>query len=167
MTSIISSELASAYLAEIVASSNDAIFGENLEGTITSWNMAAERIFGFSASEAIGQHITLIIPPELHIEEKEILGAIRAGKKIEHFETVRVAKDGRRINLSITVSPIRDGSGEIVGASKIARDISNTNFQRLGFLHFKTSSVITPIHVMACSMEAEHLVLCEGGHRLR
>ncbi len=111
-------------LAAIVDSSDDAIVGKSLEGTILSWNAAAERLFGYSAAEAVGQHITLIIPPQLHDEERTILERLWRGEKIEHFETVRVAKDGRRIDLSLTISPVRDQTGHILGASKIARDIS-------------------------------------------
>ena len=115
---------ASAYLAAIVESSDDAIVSKNLDGTITSWNNAAERIFGYSSDEAVGKPITLIIPPERRHEETDIISRLRQGKRIEHFETVRQAKDGTLIDISITVSPIRDAAGTIVGASKVARDIT-------------------------------------------
>jgi PAS domain S-box-containing protein len=115
---------ASAKLAAIVTSSDDAIVSKTLDGKISSWNVGAERIFGYTASEIIGQHITRIIPPELHDEEARIISKLKAGERIDHFETVRVAKDGRRIDLSITVSPMRDSSGRVIGASKVARDIS-------------------------------------------
>jgi PAS domain S-box-containing protein len=111
-------------LAAIVDSSDDAIVSKTLNGIITSWNRAAERIFGWTADEAVGRHITLIIPPERHAEEDEVLARLRRGERIEHFETVRVAKDGSLLNISLTVSPVRDGSGRIVGASKVARDVS-------------------------------------------
>ena len=111
-------------LAAIVESSDDAIVSKTLEGVITSWNAAAERLFGHSAAEAVGRSILLIIPPERHAEEAEVLGRLRRGERVEHFETMRVAKDGRRIPISLTVSPLRDASGRVVGASKIARDIS-------------------------------------------
>jgi PAS domain S-box-containing protein len=114
-----------AYLAAIVASSNDAIVSKTLDGTIRSWNAAAQRIFGYAPSEAIGQSITLIIPPELQAEERQILQKIRLGEPIEHFDTIRVRKDGVRVPISLTVSPIRDSHGTIIGASKIARDISD------------------------------------------
>jgi PAS domain S-box-containing protein len=114
-----------AHLAAIVASSNDAIVSKTLDGTIRSWNAAAQRIFGYTASEAIGQSITLIVPPELQAEQRQILQKIRLGEPIEHFDTIRVRKDGVRIPISLTVSPIRDSHGVIIGASKIARDISD------------------------------------------
>lgn len=117
-------EVEQAFLAAIVESSNDAIIGKTLEGVIQSWNAAAERIFGYRASEAIGRSILFIIPDDLRSEEVEIMAHIRRGERVEHFETVRVTKDGRRIPLSLTISPIRDGRGRIIGASKIARDIS-------------------------------------------
>ena len=111
-------------LAAIVGSSDDAIVSKTLDGVITSWNAAAERIFGWTAEEAVGRHITLIIPPERHAEEEAVLAKLRRGERIEHFETERVTKDGRRRNMSLTVSPVRDGSGRIIGAAKIARDIT-------------------------------------------
>ncbi len=114
-----------AWLAEIVNSSNDAIISKTLDGQITSWNHAAVLLFGYSAEEAIGKSITLIIPPERHAEEREVLARLRAGERIEHFETIRVTRDGRRVEVSLTVSPIRNEDGHIVGASKIARDISD------------------------------------------
>ncbi|MGA9366099.1 MAG: PAS domain S-box protein, partial [Steroidobacteraceae bacterium] len=117
-------EGARAHLAAIVQSSDDAIVSKTLEGIIRSWNRAAERLFGYSAEEAVGQPVTLIIPPERLQEEEEILQKVRSGQRIDHFETVRVAKSGRRIDVSLTISPIRNANGVIVGASKIARDIS-------------------------------------------
>lgn len=112
------------WLAAIVESSSDAIVSKRLDGQITSWNPAAERLFGYTAKEAIGSSIMLIIPPELQEEERDLLARLRAGERIEHFETVRVTRDGSRVEVSLTVSPIKDQSGQIVGASKIARDIS-------------------------------------------
>jgi PAS domain S-box-containing protein len=113
-----------AWLAAIIDSSDDAIVGKTLEGVIISWNRGAERIFGWTAAEAVGRHITLIIPPERHAEEEEVLARIRRGDMIDHFETIRVTKDRRLVNISLTVSPVRDASGRIVGASKIARDVT-------------------------------------------
>ena len=115
---------AQARLAAIVESSDDAIISKSLDGIVTSWNRAAERIFGYTAAEAIGQSITLIIPQERLDEETHIIGQIRAGQKVDHFETVRRRKDGALIDISVTVSPIVDEAGAIIGASKIARDIS-------------------------------------------
>ena len=117
-------DLDHALLAAIVASSDDAIVSKTLDGVIRSWNAGAQRIFGYSPEEAVGQPITLIIPPELIAEEREILGRLRRGERIDHFETIRVTKDGRRIDISLTVSPVRDSSGRIVGASKVGRDIT-------------------------------------------
>ena len=114
-----------ALLAAIVDSTDDAVVSKSLDGTIQSWNAGATRMFGYSAEEIIGKRITTIIPPELHDEETRIIERIRAGKRIDHFETVRIAKDGRRIAISITVSPIRNAQGQVIGASKIARDISD------------------------------------------
>ena len=111
------------HLAAIVESSDDAIASKDLNGTVTSWNRSAEKLFGYKAEEVIGKPITLIIPPELHQDEQAILDKIRRGEKIEHFETVRVHKNGGRINVSLTVSPIKDEKGRIVGAAKIVRDI--------------------------------------------
>jgi PAS domain S-box-containing protein len=113
-----------ARLAAIVDSSDDAIVGKTLDGVITSWNRGAERIFGWTAAEAIGQSITLIIPHDRRAEEDEVLARIRRGELVDHFETVRVTRDGRLLDISVTVSPVRDAAGRIVGASKIARDIT-------------------------------------------
>jgi PAS domain S-box-containing protein len=113
-----------AFLAAIIDSSDDAIVSKTLEGVITSWNRGAQQMFGYSAAEAIGQHITLIIPAERHGEEDDVLAHIRRGEKIDHFETVRQTKDGRKLDISLTVSPIKDAQGRIIGASKVARDIT-------------------------------------------
>jgi PAS domain S-box-containing protein len=113
-------------LAAIVESSDDAIVSKNLNGIIASWNAGAQRIFGFTAEEAVGQPITIIIPAELQGEEKQIIKRLRKGERIEHYETVRMTKSGKRLNISLTVSPVRDSAGRIVGASKIARDITES-----------------------------------------
>ena len=111
-------------LASIVETSNDAIISKSLDGVIQSWNAAAERLFGFSAEQALGQHISIVIPPERLAEEEQIIANLRAGQRIEHFETERVRSDGQRIIVSLTISPIKDGEGNVVGASKIVRDIT-------------------------------------------
>jgi PAS domain S-box-containing protein len=111
-------------LAAIVEYSDDAIASKTLEGIVQTWNRAAERLFGYTADEIIGKSITLIIPPERLAEEDLVLSRIRAGQTVEHYETVRRAKDGRLIDISLTVSPIRLPDGTIIGASKIARDIT-------------------------------------------
>jgi PAS domain S-box-containing protein len=117
-------EDASQLLAAIVASSDDAIVSKDLNGVVTSWNPAAERMFGFTAKEMIGRPITTIIPPELRDDEIRILATIARGERIEHFETIRVHKSGERIEVSLTVSPVKDEAGRIVGGAKIARDIT-------------------------------------------
>jgi len=111
-------------LAAIVDSSDDAIVSKTLEGIITSWNASAERLFGYTASEAVGRHISLIIPADRKGEEEVIIEKIKRGEGISHFDTVRICKFNRPIELSLTISPIRDASGNIIGASKIARDIT-------------------------------------------
>ena len=111
-------------LAAIVESSDDVIVSKDLEGTITSWNAAASRVFGYSAEEMIGASILKLIPEELHPDEKVILDSIRAGRRVEHFETVRLTKGGGRIDVSLTISPVRGRDGRVIGASKILRDIS-------------------------------------------
>jgi PAS domain S-box-containing protein len=111
-------------LAAIVDSSDDAIVSKTLDGVITSWNASAERLFGYTASEAVGQHISLIIPTNRKDEEGVIIDRIKRGERIEHFDTVRVRKDKTPLDISLTVSPLRDGNGKIVGASKIGRDIT-------------------------------------------
>ena len=111
-------------LAAIVESSNDAIISKSLDGIIQSWNAAAERLFGYTAEEAVGKHISLVIPPERMAEEDQIIARLRAGQRLEHFETERVRRDGQRLTVSLTISPIKDDSGTVVGASKIARDVT-------------------------------------------
>ena len=113
-------------LAAIVESSDDAIVSKDLNGVITSWNEAAVRIFGFAPEEAIGRPITIIIPPELHDEEKQILKRLRNDERIQHYETIRVSKSGKKLNVSLTISPVKDSKNRIVGASKIARDITES-----------------------------------------
>lgn len=114
-----------AHMAAIVESSDDAIISKSLDGIIQSWNPGAERLFGYTAEEAIGRPITLIIPPDLLDEEQRILETLRSGQRIDHIETARITKDGRRVQISLTISPVRDPTGRIIGASKIARDITD------------------------------------------
>jgi len=111
-------------LAAIVESSDDAIISKDLNGVITSWNAGAQRIFGYTEKEVVGQPITTIIPPELQYEEVNILRQMRAGEHIQHYETIRVTKQGNRVNVSLTISPMRNSEGVVVGASKVARDIT-------------------------------------------
>jgi PAS domain S-box-containing protein len=111
-------------LAAIIDSSEDAIISKDLNGIITSWNKAAHRMYGYTAEEVVGQSILVLIPDELHSEEDEILRKLRAGERLEHYETTRVAKSGQRLEVSLTISPVKDSAGRVIGSSKIARDIT-------------------------------------------
>jgi len=111
-------------LASIVESSNDAIISKSLDGIIQSWNAAAEHLFGYTSEEAVGRHISLIIPPERLSEEEQIIASLKEGRRIEHYETERVRSDGQHITVSLTISPIKDDSGRVIGASKIVRDVT-------------------------------------------
>ncbi|MHB8614437.1 MAG: sensor histidine kinase [Candidatus Acidiferrales bacterium] len=117
-------ERASSLLAAIVDSSDDAIISKSLDGVITSWNKSAERLFGYTAEEAIGQHITLIVPPDRLHEEATIIARLKRGERIDHFETIRRCKDGTLLNISLTISPVKDSAGRVIGASKVARDVT-------------------------------------------
>src|SRR5215212_2063061 len=130
ITNLQSPELAPYWLTALIESADDAIISKTLEGVITSWNKGAERIFGYTADEVIGKPVTILIPEGHLDEEPTILAQLRAGKRIEHYETVRVRKDGTLIDISLTVSPIRGPHGKIVGASKIARDITEQRLAR-------------------------------------
>ena len=150
-----------ALLAEIVASSDDAIASKTLEGIVTSWNGAAERLFGYAAEEIVGQSITLLAAPGREDEMPRILSRIRRGERIDHFETVRRRKDGGLVEVSLTVSPVRDRRGRIVGASKIARDISERKAleerQRLllGELRHRVKNLLALVLALARQTEAE------------
>jgi PAS domain S-box-containing protein len=113
-----------AWLAAIVESSDDAIVGKTLDSVIRSWNGGARRIFGYEAAEIVGKPVYTLIPPELHHEEPEIIARLVSGERVDHYETVRVRKDGTRIDVSLSVSPIRNSSGQIIGAAKVARDVT-------------------------------------------
>jgi PAS domain S-box-containing protein len=117
-------ERATGLLAAIVDSSDDAIVSKSLDGIITSWNRSAEHLYGYTAEEAVGQHIALIVPPARQSEEVAILERLRRGERVQHFETVRVCKDGTTLDISLTISPVRDAAGRVVGASKVARDVT-------------------------------------------
>src|SRR5215217_4775994 len=124
LTNLKSPELAPYWLSALIDSADDAIISKTLDGIITSWNNGAQRIFGYTADEVIGKPVTILIPKDHEDEEPTILARLRAGKRIEHYETIRVRKDGKLLDISLTVSPIKGPNGEIVGASKIARDIT-------------------------------------------
>jgi len=124
LTDLRSPELAQYWLAALIESADDAVIGKTLDGIITSWNAGAQRIFGYTAEEIIGKPVTILIPPDHIDEEPAILARLRAGDRIEHYETIRRTKDGRLIDISLTVSPIKTADGQIIGASKIARDIT-------------------------------------------
>jgi PAS domain S-box-containing protein len=149
------SDIQRARLAAIVESSDDAIISKDLTGRITSWNASAQRIFGYRAEEMIGESIRRLIPPELQSEEDEILSKLRRGERVDHFETVRVAKDGRRIDISVTVSPLHNSAGKVVGASKVARDITERKqaaaLQRLLFeeLNHRVKNTLATIQAIA------------------
>lgn len=138
---------ADAWLSAVVESSDDAIVSKTLDGIIQSWNPAAERLFGYSPAEAIGSPIQLIIPPERLGEEDHIIGRLRRGERVHHFETIRRRKDGHPVEVSLTVSPVRDQTGLVVGASKIARDISEARRAAerqtllLGEMHHRTKNL--------------------------
>jgi len=150
------------FLAAIVESSDDAILSKNLDGIITSWNRGCERIFGYNAEEAIGRSITMLIPQDRQDEEPMILARLRRGEKIDHYETVRRRKDGGLIDVSLTVSPIRDQSGTIVGASKVARDISERKrFDEkqallLGEMRHRVKNLSTVIEALARQSTPRH-----------
>ncbi|MBV9841388.1 MAG: PAS domain S-box protein [Sphingomonadaceae bacterium] len=123
---------AQAWLAAIVESSDDAILSKTLDSIILTWNAGAERLFGYTAEEAIGRSVTMLIPEDRLSEEDHILGRLRAGERVDHFETIRLHKDGSLIDVSLTISPVRNAAGEVIGASKIARDISELKQSRSG-----------------------------------
>lgn len=149
------SEGALARIAAIVSSSDDAIVTKTLTGRITSWNKSASRIFGFSEEEMIGQPIFRIIPNDLHDEERRILSQIERGEHVRHYETVRLAKDGRRVDISLTISPLYDRTGKVVGASKVARDITekkrSEELQRLllGELNHRVKNTLAIVQSIA------------------
>jgi PAS domain S-box-containing protein len=116
--------LTARFLASIVGTSDDAIIGKSLDGIIQSWNAGAERIFGYTAEQAVGRHISLVIPADRIAEEDHIIASLKAGRRVEHFETERLRSDGKRIHVSLTISPIKDDAGNVIGASKIVRDIT-------------------------------------------
>jgi PAS domain S-box-containing protein len=152
------SDLVSHRLASIVDNSEDAIVGKDLRSIITSWNRGAERIFGYTAEEMVGSSIMRLIPPELQHQEEEILARIRRGERYDHFDTIRLTKDGRRLHVSLTISPIKDAHGNVVGASKIARDITE---RKLAEEALKEAQRLAE----AANADREHLLAAERAAR--
>lgn len=146
-------QLVSGWLAAIVESADDVVISKTLDGVITSWNPSAERIFGYTADEIVGRSILTLIPPDRHKEEDTILSKIKSGERIEHFETVRLTKDGRLIDVALTVSPIKGEDGKIVGASKILRDITEQK-KALAKLKEETA-IVESINRIAVALSAE------------
>ena len=155
-----------AFLAAIVASSDDAIITKTLEGRITSWNAGAERIFGYRPDETIGQSITMLIPTDRHAEETEILSRLKRGEPIDHFETIRRHKDGRPLEISLTVSPVRDQSGRIIGVSKIVRDVTVRKQSELALreseVTFRTLTSHAPVGIFQTGPHGENLFVNES-----
>src|SRR4029077_16797540 len=142
-------------LAAIVNSSDDAIISKDLTGVITSWNKGAKRLFGYTAAETIGQSITMLIPPDRQYEEPEILARLKRGERVDHFETVRARKDGSLLEISLTISPLKDSVGRVIGASKIARDITERkraeNELRASENRFRALFESVPVAVYSCN----------------
>ncbi len=159
-------EEASAQLAAIVNSSNDAIIGKDLNSIVTSWNIGAEKLFGYSSNEMMGSSITRLIPADRQHEELEIIDRVKKGDGVEHFETVRMAKDGRLLDLSVTVSPIKDKTGTIVGASKVARDI--TERRQAAAARDRLAAILeaTPDYVGISDSKGRRLYLNPAGRNL-
>ena len=153
-------EFAIRRLAAVVQSSDDAIITKDLEGTITSWNPAAERMFGFTEAEAVGRSIRMLIPDELQGEEDSVLERIRAGQQIDHYETVRQRKDGGRLSISLSVSPLRDDSGRVIGASKIARDVTEqVRLRALAREHAANTEMLGQVGaIVASSLDRDAIV---------
>jgi len=153
-------DLANRHLAKVVESSDDAIVSKDLAGTIISWNRAAERMFGYTAEEAVGRSIRMLIPAERQSEEDAVLAAIRDGRSVTHYETVRQRKDGSPIDISLTVSPIRDDAGEIIGASKIARDITEqVRLRQMAREHAEITQKLSEVGaIVASSLDRDTIV---------
>ena len=157
---------AASLLASIVETSDDAIISKDLNGIITSWNRAAERLYGYSAPEVVGQPVYIIIPQERRGEMTQILARIKQGERVEHFETVRVSKDGQHIEVSLSVSPVKDFSGRIIGASKIARNITerkrNEEAVRASEARYRTLFETTRDGIMIVNDEGRYVEVNES-----
>lgn len=160
------SEEWSAKLAAIVESSNDAIISKTLESVITSWNATAERMFGYNASEIIGDTIYRLIPPDLHDEEPRIIARLKNGERLEHFETRRLHRDGHLIDVSLTISPIKDRNGKIIGISKIARDITERKqdeIRKNDFIAMVSHELKTPLTSLTAIVQLLNAKLRDNG----
>jgi PAS domain S-box-containing protein len=166
-------EKAASLLASIVESSDDAIVSKNLDGVITSWNRGAERLFGYTAEEAIGQHITLIVPLDRKHEEATILERLKKGERVDHFETIRVAKDGKELDISLTISPVKDGLGRVMGASKVARDITGQKQierelrERQAELHALAEGLEAQVRIRTQELEQRNTEVLQQSDQLR
>ncbi len=148
ITDLKQAEEKSAKLAAIIESSDDAIISKTLESVITSWNESAERMFGYTADEIIGETIYKLIPPDRQEEEPKILARLKSGERVEHFETKRLRKDGRLIDVSLSISPVKDKQGNIIGLSKIARDITEKKLdetRKNDFIGMASHELKTPL----------------------
>jgi PAS domain S-box-containing protein len=155
------------YLAAIVDSSDDAIISKDLQGTITSWNKGAERLFGHTFAEAVGKPITMLIPVERQGDEAAILERINRGERIEHYETVRQRNDGTRIEISLTVSPVRNAKGEIIGASKIARDITERKRREAQLLFLAHEAEHRAKNMLSIVLATVQLSQADTAHELK
>ena len=164
-------DMTSRRLAAIVTSSDDAMIGKDLNSIITSWNFGAERIFGYTADEMIGTSIMRLIPPDRREEEREILSRIQRGERFDHFETLRLAKDGRKLNVSITVSPIQDSTGRLVGASKVVRNITERKEAEAAIQHAheqlrEHTAVLEQAPVLVRDLDSRIVLWTRGAERL-
>ena len=146
-----------AHLAKIIESSDDAIFSQDLDGVLLSWNPAAERLFGYTAAEAVGRSVHLLVPPGREPEEQDVLARIRAGQDVTHFETVRRRRDGRLVEIALTVSPIRDDTGRVIAASKTARDI--TERQRAALAMRRLAAIVDSSDDAIVSKDLDGIIL--------
>ena len=153
-------------LASIIDSSDDAIISKSLDGTITSWNRSAERLFGYTADEAVGRNITLIVPLDRRSEEAMILDRLRQGQRVDHFETIRVRKDGETRNISVTISPVMDGNGRVVGASKVARDITDRKRAEADRQRFVTLAERCSEFIGMCDLEGRPFYVNDAALKL-
>ncbi len=155
------------YLAAIVQSSDDAIISKDLHGTITSWNQSAERLFGYTFAEAVGKPITMLIPHDRQGEERAILERINRGERTDHYETVRQRKDGSQIEISLTVSPVRNAQGEIIGASKIARDITERKRREAQLLILAREAEHRAKNMLSIVLATVQLSHADSAHELK